>query len=224
MAPGTTKHPDRSGSVERPVVGALPQSSRGSSLGSSKGLPGSCDRWWRGGRPGVARWKPRSSRPRPIPSAACAQAPPCARVTCGRGRGGPSRLRRLWPPERRGREVGARTEEAETAAAPAGPGSEARGCMARPAWLGELLVLLLFAASLDQVALATGECDPRLVTATRGWGGVGRTRLGRDVGPRDARSSISVARVRAEVVVRSMPCAKSLVLAFRVESPGSRWI
>lgn len=42
--------------------------------------------------------------------------------------------------------------------------------MARPALLGELLVLLLWTATVGQVAAATGECGPRLVTATRGLG------------------------------------------------------
>nr|XP_048306339.1 interleukin-13 receptor subunit alpha-1 [Myodes glareolus] len=82
----------------------------------------------------------------PAPSTARAQAPPRAWVTCSRGRGSSSRLRLLWPPGRRGREVGARSEEAETAAAPARPRSEPRGCMARPARLCGLWVLLLCAA------------------------------------------------------------------------------
>lgn len=103
----------------------------------------------------------------PAPSAARALAPPRARVTCGRGRGSSSRLRLLWPPGRRGREVGARSEEAETAAAPARPRSEPRGCMARPARLCGLWVLLLCAA-VRLGAAATGECGPGLVTATRG--------------------------------------------------------
>lgn len=110
-----------------------------------------------GGSPGAAC---------PAPSTARALAPPRARITCGRGRGCPSRLRRLWPPARLGREVGARSEEAETAAAPAGPRSEPRGCMARPARLCGLWALLL-CATVSPGAAATGECAPRLVTATR---------------------------------------------------------
>lgn len=94
----------------------------------------------------------------PAPSAARALAPPRARVTCGRGRGGPSRLRRLWPPACRGREVGARSEEAETAAARARPRSEPRGCMARPARLCGLWALLLCVA-VSPEAVAT-EVQP----------------------------------------------------------------
>lgn len=171
MALGTTTHPDQSGSGERPVPGALPQSSRGRRLGSSKGLPGTCDRWWQGRRPGVARWESRSRRPRPVPSAACAQAPPRARVTCGRGRGGPSRLRRLWLPAR-GREVGARTEEAETALPRLQPGRAPR---LGAAWRGQRCWASCWCgycgpppwAKLPrpQVSVAPGW----LVTTTRGW-------------------------------------------------------
>lgn len=91
--------------------------------------------------------------------------------------------------------------------------------MARPALLGDLLVLLLWIASVGQVATATGECSPLAGYSHQGVGGVGRTRLGRDLGRRGARISIALARMRAEVVAPSMPYAKSPAFAFRAGSP-----
>lgn len=51
-------------------------------------------------------------------------------------------------------------KEAGTAEAPARPGSEARGCMERPARLCGLWALLLCAGGGGGGAAPTGECDP----------------------------------------------------------------
>lgn len=51
-------------------------------------------------------------------------------------------------------------KEAGTAEAPAPPGSEARGCMERPARLCGLWALLLCAGGGGGGAAPTGECDP----------------------------------------------------------------
>ncbi|XP_008271141.2 interleukin-13 receptor subunit alpha-1 [Oryctolagus cuniculus] len=56
------------------------------------------------------------------------------------------------PPGRLSREVGEGAEEAETAEVPARPGSEARGCMERPAWFCGLLALLLCASGSGDAA------------------------------------------------------------------------
>lgn len=220
MAPGTTRHPDLSGrgrgqSLEPShkalgeVTLGLPKDSQVAVTGggaegdqvSLRGSPGAA-----GPAPSLPLPAPRRPRALGLPAAVGGAAlPVCAR---------------LWPPARLGREVGARTEEAETAAAPGGPRSEARGCMARPALLGDLLVLQLWIAAVGQVATATGECGPLAGYSHQGVGGVGRTKLGRDLGGRrGARSSIALARMRAEVVAPSMPYAKSPAFAFRAGSP-----
>jgi hypothetical protein len=95
--------------------------------------------------------------------------------------------------------------------------------MARPALLGELLVLLLWTATVGQVAAATGECGPRLVTATRGLGVVvvcEKDEAWQGLGPAGRQEFDRLGQgARTEVVGPSMSRAKSPAFAFHAESP-----
>ncbi|KAG8510680.1 Interleukin-13 receptor subunit alpha-1, partial [Galemys pyrenaicus] len=138
---------------------------------------------------------------------------PAAGGRGGVGRGGPSRLRRPRPPGRRSREVGAGAPEAETAEAPARPGSEARGCMERPARVCALWALLFCAGG---GAEPTGECDP--------WGSPGRRsrgRRGRRGGPARAPPNRGPRRGRTPGTVLTLPRARRFPSHFEVGDPGA---